>query len=88
MTVTLKEFLLMKDLHQLLLNEIWHIKNVPSMADLQVKVVDKDEGVTDDYISKFTVSITLGTKEVEIDGTVFSIARRTLWMKVPASPFS
>jgi hypothetical protein len=44
--------------------------NVPSTADLRVEVMDKDEGVTDDYIGKFTVSVTPGTKGVEIEGTV------------------
>ena len=68
-------------------NETWRVKNVPSTADLRVEVMDKDEGVTDDYIGKFTVSVTPGTKEVEIEGTVFKIARGTFWIKV-TSPFS
>jgi hypothetical protein len=68
-------------------NEIWRVKNVPSTADLRVEVMDKDEGVTDDYIGKFSVSVTPGTKEVEIEGTVFKIARGTFWIKV-ACPFS
>ena len=67
-------------------NEVWRVKNVPSTADLRVEVMDKDEGVTDDYIGKFTVSVTPGTKEVEIEGTVFKIARGTFWIKV-TSPF-
>ena len=68
-------------------NETWRVKNVPSTADLRVEVMDKDEGVTDDYIGKFTVSVTPGTKEVEIEGSVFKIARGTFWIKV-TSPSS
>jgi hypothetical protein len=55
-------------------NEMWRVENIPSTADLRVEVVDKDEGATDDYIGKFALSITPGTKEVEIEGTVFKIA--------------
>jgi hypothetical protein len=39
-------------------------------------------GVTDDYIGKFALSVTPGTKEVEIEGTVFKIVRVTYWIKV------
>jgi hypothetical protein len=57
------------------------------MADLQVEVMGKDEGVMDDYIGKFTLSVTPGTKEVEIEGTVFKIVMGTFWIKV-TSPLS
>ncbi|EDR11076.1 uncharacterized protein LACBIDRAFT_315422 [Laccaria bicolor S238N-H82] len=39
-------------------NEIWCVKNIPSTANLQVKVMDKDEGVTDDYFGKFSIDST------------------------------
>ncbi|KIJ98458.1 hypothetical protein K443DRAFT_680738 [Laccaria amethystina LaAM-08-1] len=56
------------------------------MADLQVEVMGKDEGVMDDYIGKFTLSVTPGTKEVEIEGTVFKIVMGTFWIKIESTP--
>ncbi|KIJ91613.1 hypothetical protein K443DRAFT_685875, partial [Laccaria amethystina LaAM-08-1] len=67
-------------------NEMWRVENIPSTADLRVEVVDKDEGATDDYIGKFALSVTPGTKEVEIEGTVFKIVRVTFWIKIESTP--
>lgn len=70
-------------------NEIWRIRNVPSTASLKVEVMDKDEGsATDDFIGKFTVSLTPGAKEIEIEGPVVSLrkARGSFWLKVDTKP--
>jgi Ca2+-dependent lipid-binding protein len=65
-------------------NEVWMIKNVPTTADLEVEVLDKDAGAArDDYVGKFTTTVTPGTKEVEIQGPTFGRKNRgTFWLKV------
>lgn len=63
-------------------NEIWRIKNVPSNADIVVKVMDKDEGkILDDSIGKFKTSVSPGAKEIAIEG-MLSRARGSFWLKV------
>jgi hypothetical protein len=64
-------------------NEHWKVKNVPEHATLSVEVMDKDDGTpTDDYIGKFTTSVTAGTKEAEIEGPLLHRSRGTFWLKV------
>jgi hypothetical protein len=49
-------------------NEQWRNKNVPAIAELQVEVLDKDDGAPhDDFVGKFKTSISPGAKEVEIE---------------------
>ncbi|KAG6835858.1 hypothetical protein H0H93_013916 [Arthromyces matolae] len=69
-------------------NEIWRVKNVPAVANLNVEVRDKDEDAPiDDYIGKFKTSIAKGAKEVEIEGPLFRKARGTFWIKVKSSSY-
>lgn len=64
-------------------NEQWRIKNVPTTAELQVEVLDKDEGAPhDDFIGKFQTSVSPGTKEAEIEGSVLKRTKGTFWLKV------
>lgn len=64
-------------------NETWKVKNVPSTASLEVRVMDKDnDAITDDYIGKFETSVSAGTKEVEIEGPILRRNRGTMWLKV------
>jgi hypothetical protein len=64
-------------------NEQWRIKNVPATAELQVEVLDKDEGAPhDDYVGKFKTSITPGAKEAVIEGSILKCPRGTFWLKV------
>jgi hypothetical protein len=64
-------------------NEIWQVKNVPVHASLAVEVLDKDDGAKrDDYIGKFSCSVSEGAKECEIDGPIFRRAGGTFWLKV------
>jgi Ca2+-dependent lipid-binding protein len=51
-------------------NELWHVKNVPTTASLDVLVMDKDDGPKDDVIGRFDTSVNSGAKEVEIEGTI------------------
>ncbi|KAJ7632372.1 hypothetical protein FB45DRAFT_501263 [Roridomyces roridus] len=68
-------------------NEIWRVKNVPATASLSVEVLDKDDGVKrDDYVGKFTTTITPGAKEAEIVGPVLRRAGGTFWLKIDAVP--
>ncbi|KAF8162624.1 hypothetical protein B0H34DRAFT_692165 [Crassisporium funariophilum] len=68
-------------------NEIWRVKNVPVTADLELTILDKDEGaVTDDFIGKVKTSVTQGAKEVEIEGPVFRRSRGTFWLKIDSKP--
>ncbi|KAJ7490903.1 hypothetical protein FB451DRAFT_1023630 [Mycena latifolia] len=68
-------------------NEIWKVKNVPKTASLSVEVLDKDDGATrDDYIGKFSTSVTAGAKEAEIDGPLFRRAGGTFWLKIESTP--
>jgi hypothetical protein len=63
-------------------NEWWHINNVPTHAILHVSVLDKDDGVTDDFIGKFTTTVSQGAKEVEIESPILKRTRGTMWLKV------
>ncbi|KAJ7494294.1 hypothetical protein B0H11DRAFT_1717423 [Mycena galericulata] len=68
-------------------NEIWRVKNVPIHASLAVEVLDKDDGAKrDDYIGKFTTTVTAGAKEAEIDGPIFRRAGGTFWLKIDSVP--
>lgn len=55
---------------------------MPVTADLSIDVMDKDDGQHDDYIGKFTTSVSAGTKEAEIIGPVYRRASGTFWLKV------
>ncbi|THG96956.1 hypothetical protein EW145_g7687 [Phellinidium pouzarii] len=68
-------------------NETWNVKNVPTTAVLQVEVMDKDEGsVHDDYIGKFTTTVSPGTKKVEIISTLTKSVKGTFWLEVISVP--
>ncbi|KAG6808254.1 hypothetical protein H0H92_004726 [Tricholoma furcatifolium] len=67
-------------------NEIWRIKNVPSVAELHVQVLDKDDAPHDDYVGKFKTSIAEGAKEVAIEGPLFRKNRGTFWIKIDSRP--
>ncbi|KAJ7719970.1 hypothetical protein B0H14DRAFT_2481441 [Mycena olivaceomarginata] len=68
-------------------NEIWQVKNVPVHASLAVEVLDKDDGAKrDDYIGKFSCSVSEGAKECEIDGPIFRRAGGTFWLKIDSKP--
>ncbi|KAF4614432.1 hypothetical protein D9613_003520 [Agrocybe pediades] len=70
-------------------NEIWRVKNVPAIADLHIKLMDKDEGiVTDDYIGKAKTSVSAGAKELEIEGPILHLRRNrgTMWVKIESHP--
>jgi hypothetical protein len=67
-------------------NEIWRVKNVPVHANLSVEVLDKDDGAKrDDYIGKFSTTVTAGAKEAVINGPLFRRAGGTFWLKVRVS---
>ena len=63
-------------------NELWLVKNVPVTAVLNVQVLDKDNGPTDDYIGNFSISVSAGAKEAEIEGPVLKRTKGTFWLKV------
>lgn len=69
-------------------NEVWRVKNVPFLADLEVELLDKDDGAPhDDYIGKFKTTIRPGAKEVDIEGPVLSRrSRGTFWLKIDSTP--
>ncbi|KAJ7142107.1 hypothetical protein C8R43DRAFT_954451 [Mycena crocata] len=68
-------------------NEIWKVKNVPTHASLAVEVLDKDDGAKrDDYIGKFTTTVSPGAKEAEIQGPLFRRAGGTFWLKIDSTP--
>ena len=66
-------------------NELWYIKNVPITAQLNVEVLDKDNGPTDDYIGRFHCDVSAGTKELEIESALLKRTKGTFWLKVPTS---
>ena len=66
-------------------NEKWKVKNVPATADLEIKIMDKDQGsVTDDFIGTVITSVSTGEKEFDIEGppSLFRRKRGTIWFKV------
>ncbi|TFY83393.1 hypothetical protein EWM64_g618 [Hericium alpestre] len=63
-------------------NEMWYIKNVPSHADLTVMVMDKDAGPTDDCIGRFSISVSAGAKEAEIEGSILKRTKGTFWLNI------
>ncbi|ETW85092.1 hypothetical protein HETIRDRAFT_246490, partial [Heterobasidion irregulare TC 32-1] len=67
-------------------NELWLVKNVPVTAVLNVQVLDKDNGPTDDYIGKFSISVSAGAKEAEIEGPVLKRTKGTFWLKIESNP--
>ncbi|KAH9483458.1 hypothetical protein JR316_0002926 [Psilocybe cubensis] len=70
-------------------NEVWRVKNVPAIADLEIKVMDKDEGsMTDGYIGKAKTSVNAGARELEITGPLLRRSRGTIWVKIESTPSS
>lgn len=69
-------------------NEIWRIKNVPTTAQLNVEVLDKDNGPTDDHIGRFHCDVSAGTKEFEIESALLKRTKGTFWLKVRLRDFS
>ncbi|KZT19168.1 hypothetical protein NEOLEDRAFT_1159187 [Neolentinus lepideus HHB14362 ss-1] len=68
-------------------NELWKVKNVPVHASLNVQVLDKDDGTpVDDYIGKFSTSVSPGPKEAEIEGPLLKRNRGTFWLKIESTP--
>ncbi|CAK5279289.1 unnamed protein product [Mycena citricolor] len=64
-------------------NALWRIRNVPAHATLSVEVMDKDDGAkVDDFIGKFSTTISSGAKEVEIVGPVYRRAGGSFWLKI------
>ena len=64
-------------------NEHWRVKNVPSTAELQVEVLDKNEASLDRSVGKFKTAISPGTKEVTIElGSIRKSPRGKFWLKV------
>jgi Ca2+-dependent lipid-binding protein len=67
-------------------NELWRVNNVPATAKLNVEVWDKDDcTLSDDYIGRFSTTVDSGTKEIEIQGSLFR--RGTFWLKVGVLDF-
>jgi len=66
-------------------NEVWTVKNVPRTATLTIEVLDKDEGLTDDYIGQLTMDISSGEKEVRIEDKALKRNRGTFYLKVSGS---
>lgn len=69
-------------------NETWRVKNVPTTAQLSVQVYDKDNGAPiDDYVGKFSTTVSEGAKEVEIQAPALHIRKRgTFWLKIESKP--
>ncbi|OCH85368.1 C2-domain-containing protein [Obba rivulosa] len=68
-------------------NEVWKVKNVPSIATLTIEVLDKDNGnVTDDYVGKMSTTVSPGARELAIEGPPLRRDRGTFWLKIDASP--
>ncbi|KAK7036024.1 C2 domain-containing protein [Favolaschia claudopus] len=68
-------------------NEVWKVRNVPIHASLAVEVLDKDDGAKrDDYIGRFSCSVSEGAKECEIEGPLFRRAGGTFWLKIESTP--
>jgi len=64
-------------------NEVWCVKNVPKVADITIDVMDKDDGVTDDYIGTAKASLQEGARELKIEGPILKLrrSRGTFWIK-------
>jgi hypothetical protein len=64
-------------------NEYWKVKNVPSFANLNVEVMDKDDGtITDDIVGNFSTTVSPGTKEFTLESPSLRRNRGKFWMKV------
>lgn len=64
-------------------NETWNIKNVPTTADLEVSVFDKDPGPYDDAIGLFHADfLTPGAREFDIRGVLTKRAKGTFWLEL------
>lgn len=63
-------------------NEIWHIKNVPTTADIEVRVFDKDPGPRDDAIGMFHANVVPGAKEYEIQSLMTKRNKGTFWLEI------
>lgn len=69
-------------------NELWKVKNVPSIANLHVRVMDKDDGtITDDIVGEFNTTVTQGAKEFAIESPSLRRKRGTFWLQVPHITF-
>ena len=71
-------------------NEYWKVKNVPSYANLEVEVLDKDDGtITDDIVGHFNTTIAPGAKELTIESSSLRLGknRGTFWLKVISTVF-
>jgi len=69
-------------------NELWRVKNVPTTARLNVEVLDKDNGPTDDFIGRFHCDVSAGTKELEIESALLKRTKGMFWLKVRLRSFS
>lgn len=65
-------------------NETWHIKNVPTTADLEVGVFDKDPGPYDDAIGLFHATVAPGAKEFAIESLMTKRTKGTFWLEIEA----
>jgi Ca2+-dependent lipid-binding protein len=63
-------------------NELWRVKNVPTTAKLNVEVLDKDDGQTDDFIGRFHCDVSAGAKELEIESSLLKRTKGSFWLKV------
>lgn len=66
-------------------NETWHVKNVPTTAEIEVGVYDKDPGPHDDAIGQFHGPVAAGAREFEIVSLVTKRNRGTFWMEIDLS---
>jgi hypothetical protein len=70
-------------------NELWRVKNVPTISELSVQVLDKDpDTIHDDRIGKFKTTIEAGAKELDIEGPLFRKNRGTFRLEIESTPSS
>ena len=64
-------------------NEAWCVRNVPKVADITIDVMDKDDGIHDDYIGTAKASAQEGARELKIEGPLLKLrrSRGTFWIK-------
>lgn len=67
-------------------NETWHVKNVPTTADLEIGVFDKDPGPHDDAIGLFHATIEPGAREFAIEGLLTKRNKGTFWLEMETRP--
>ena len=61
-------------------NELWLVKNVPTTAQLNVEVLDKDNGPSDDHIGGFHCDVSAGAKDFEIESPLLKRAKGRFWL--------